>query len=64
MGVVEALSQRLVLENDVQGVDDTGQVTEDSQEDVDEKVGVAATLEEDAERRENDGEDDFADITV
>jgi hypothetical protein len=29
----------------------TGNVTEDGQQDVDEEVGIAATLEEDSERR-------------
>ena len=36
---------------DLQGVDDSGDVTEDGQQDVDEQVGIAAALEEDAERR-------------
>ena len=56
------LRARLVLENDVQGVDDTGNVTQDGQQDVDEEVGIAAALKEDTERREEDGKDDLADI--
>ena len=40
--------ERLVLENDVDGVDDTRDPTEDGEEDVDEEVGAAATLEEDS----------------
>lgn len=54
--------RRLVLEDNVQCVDDTWNVTEDSQQDVDEKVGTAATLEEDTERWEDDGENDLADV--
>ncbi len=45
-------------------MNDTGNITQYSQEDVDEKVSVATTLEEDAERREDDGEDDFADVAT
>jgi hypothetical protein len=36
-------------------VNDSGNITKDGQEDVDEKVGVATTLEEDTERWKNDG---------
>ena len=39
-----------------------GNVTEDGQQDVDEEVGVAATLEEDTKRGQDNGEDDLADI--
>lgn len=49
-------------EDDVQGVDDSGDVTEDGEEDVDEEVGTAAALEEDADGGEEDGEDDLADV--
>ena len=45
-------------------MDDTGDVSKDGQADVDEQVGIAAALEEDAERREDDGEDDLADVAV
>ncbi len=48
----------------VQCVDDTWNVTEDGQQDVDEKVDTAATLEEDTERWEDDGENDLADVAV
>lgn len=47
---------------DVQGVDDSGNVTEDGEEDVDEEVCAAAALEEDADGWEEDGDDDFADV--
>jgi hypothetical protein len=43
-------------------VDDTGQVTKDGQEDVDEEVTSAATLEKDSDGREDDGKNDLADI--
>ena len=38
--------------------------TKDGQEQVDEEVGAAATLEKDSEGREDDGEDDLDDIAV
>lgn len=47
---------------DVQSVDDSGDVTKDGEEDVDEEVGAAAALEEDSEGGEEDGEDDLADV--
>ena len=43
-------------------MDDSGNVTEDGQEDVDEQVGAAATLKEDAERGQDDGDDDLDDV--
>ena len=52
----------LVLQNDVQSVDDTGNVTQDGKEDVNEEVGTAATLEEDTHGREDDGKEDLADV--
>ena len=36
--------------------------TKDGQEQVDEEVGAAATLEEDSEGREHDGADDLDDV--
>ena len=36
--------------------------TKDGQEQVDEEVSAAATLKEDTERREQDGEDDLDDV--
>lgn len=39
-----------------------GNVTQDGEEDVDEEVGVAATLEEDTERGNEDGEGDLAEV--
>ena len=52
----------LVLQDDVQGVDDTRQVPENGQQDVDEQVGTAATLQEDTQRREDDSKNDLADV--
>lgn len=46
----------------VQRVDDTWEVTQNRQEDIDQEVAAAATLEEYAERRQDDGNDDLADV--
>ena len=48
----------------VQRVDDSGNVTEDGQQDVDEEVGIAATLKEDTKRGQNNGEDDLDDVAA
>lgn len=45
-------------------MDDAGNVSEDGEEDVDEEVCTAAALKEDTEGREEDGEDDLANVTV
>lgn len=45
-------------------MDDTRDVTQNRQQDVDEEVGIATALKEDTERREDDGKDDLADIAV
>jgi len=52
----------LVLQDDVQSMDDAGNVSEEGQQDVDEQVGTAATLKEDTKRWEDNGDDDFADV--
>ena len=39
-----------------------GNVTENSQENVDEEISIAAALEEDTERREEDSKDDLAEV--
>lgn len=39
-----------------------GDVTKNGQQDVDEEISIAATLEEDTERRKKDGKDDLADV--
>lgn len=40
------------------------ELTKDGQHNVDEKVSAASDLEEDTQRREDDGEDDLADVAV
>jgi len=52
----------LVLEDDVESVNDTGNVTEDREQDVDPEIRVATSFEEDSERRDEDSTDDFDDI--
>ncbi len=39
-------------------------LTEDGQQDVDEEISTAATLEEDSKRRKDDGKDDLANVAV
>jgi len=48
----------------VQSVKDTRNVTEDGQENADEDLSTASSLEEDTERREDNGEDDLDDVAV
>jgi len=48
----------------VQSVKDTRNVAEDGQENADEDLSTASSLEEDTERREDDGEDDLDDVAV
>lgn len=45
-------------------MDDTRNVAQDGQQDVDEEVGIATALEEDTKRWEDDGENDLADIAI
>lgn len=47
----------------IQGVDDTGQPTKDGQTDVDQEISTTSALQEDTQRRQDDGEDDLADVT-
>ena len=47
----------------VQGMDDARNVAQDCKQDVDQEVGSTATFEEHSNRWEEDGEDDFNDIT-
>lgn len=48
----------------VHRVDNTGNPTQDGQTDVDQEVSAASALQEDTQRRQDDGEDDLADIAV
>ena len=50
--------------SDLQGMDDTRNITQYCQENVDEEVGIATALEENTKRREEDGEDDLADVAI
>jgi hypothetical protein len=43
-------------------VDDTGDVTQDGQQDVDEEISTASALQEDTDGRQEDGKNDLADI--
>ena len=43
-------------------MDDTRNVTKTGQQDIDEEISIAAALEEDTQRRENDGEEYLADV--
>jgi hypothetical protein len=52
------------LHDYVQSMNDAGNVTEDGQQDVDQKITTTAALEEDTQRWEDDGKDDLADVTV
>jgi len=52
----------LIFQDDVKGVNDTGEVSENGQQNVDEQISAATTLKEDSERREDDGQDDLADV--
>ena len=52
----------LILENNVESVDDTGNVTKDGQADVNAEVSTTATLQKDTHGREDDGKEDFANV--
>ena len=45
-------------------MNDTRNVTKNGKEDVDEQVGIATALEENANGGEDNGEDDFANVTI
>ena len=45
-------------------MDNSRNVAEDGQQDVDEEIGATATLEEDSERGQHDGADDLDDVAV
>lgn len=48
----------------LQGVNDTGNVTKNCQQDVDQQVSPASALEEDTKRWEEDSKNDLADIAM
>jgi len=43
-------------------MNDSGNITQDREEDINEKVGVTAALQEYSEGRDKDGKKDFADV--
>lgn len=45
-------------------MDDTRDVSQNREQDVDEQIGAAATLEEDSQGREEDGKNDLEDVAV
>jgi hypothetical protein len=53
----------LVFKNDVQSMDNPRDVTQNCQTDIDEQVSTTSSLQKDTERREENGQDNFADIT-
>lgn len=48
----------------VHGVDDTRDPSQDGQTYVDQEVRTTSALQEDTQRRQDDGEDDLADVTI
>lgn len=48
----------------VQGVNNARQVTQDGEQNVDEEISIASTLEENTDGRQNDGKNNLADIAV
>ena len=50
--------------SDLQGMDNTRNITQYCQENVDEEIGIATALEENTKRREEDGQDDLADVAI
>lgn len=45
-------------------MNDTRDITQDGEQDVDEQVGAATTLEEDTQRWQENGKDDLANVAV
>lgn len=45
-------------------MDDTRDVTQNGKTNVDEQISAASSLQEDTQRREDDGKDDLADVAV
>jgi hypothetical protein len=56
------LRRFLILQDDVEGMDDAGDVTKNGEENVDQEIAAAATLEENTKRWEDDGEDDLENV--
>jgi hypothetical protein len=63
--VARSLCAIYLLEGEhVQGVNDTRNVTKDSQQDVDQEISSTATLEEHTHGWEKDSKDNFADVAA
>lgn len=45
-------------------MDDTGDVAQDGQTDIDQEISTTSSLEEDTDWRKDDGKDDLADVAV
>ena len=56
------LSPFTVMQDDVQGVDDTGNMTQQAEQYINEDVGATTAADEDGDGWEDDGEDDDQDI--
>jgi len=52
----------LILQDDIECVDDSGDVTQKGEEDVDQQVSATPSLESNTERRENNSKNDLADV--
>jgi len=61
---VARLRLELVLEDNVQGVDDTGDVSQDCQKNVDEEISSASSFKEDTQRGDKDCTNDLDNIAA
>ena len=57
-------SKMKIYVSDLQGMNNTRNITQYCQENVDEEVGIATALKENTKRRQEDGEDDLADVAI
>jgi hypothetical protein len=48
----------------IHGVDDTRDPSKNGQTDVDQEISTTSALQEDTQRRQDDGEDDLADVSI
>lgn len=64
VNAVSTVSSETRKSSNIQGVDDTGDVTQNGQQDVDQQIGTTSALEEDTDGRQKDGEDDFDDVSA
>ena len=55
---------RCTRTTDLQCMYDTRNITQERQQDVDKEIRIAAALQKDAERWQEDGENDFADVAT